>query len=98
MPGLEPHIAEDIQFPWSLFPQDSQDPFMNMTINALQTGWTLMDCVSSVCVWSFFPPSSYNLRTSLFDIPSPARCIFSAPLSPVRVCPKAAFPPPTPSP
>lgn len=55
MPGLGPHAAENSCFFGSPSPQISQGPFMDMAISALQTGWTLMDPVSSVTNCKTFP-------------------------------------------
>lgn len=79
VPGLGPHVAEDPQFFASPSPQDSQVPFMNMTINTLQTGWTLMDCVSSVSDCEVFLSPiflQFKIFPLRFYISSPGRCIF----------------------
>lgn len=101
VPGLGPHVAEDPQFFASPSPQDSQVPLMNMTINTLQTGWTLMDCVSSVSDCEVFLSPiflQFKIFPLRFYISSPGRCIFSASLTRVRFFSKAASPPPAPSP
>lgn len=95
MPGLGPHTAENSWFLGSPSPQVSQAPFMDMAISALQTGWTLMDHVSSVRDCKALPSPTllwFKIFPLKFYISSPARCIFS--LTWVRVCPKAASPPP----
>lgn len=82
---------------WGPSPQSSQAPFMEMAISALQTGWTLMDRVSSVSDCKAFPSPIllwFKIFPLQFYISSPARYIFSASLTWVRVCPKAASPPP----
>lgn len=95
MPGLGPHTAENYWFLGSPSPQVSQAPFMDMAISALQTGWTLMDHVSSVSDCKAFPSLiRFKIFPLQFYISSPARYIFLASLTWVKVCPKAASPPP----